>query len=388
MKGINSMFFCENNKRRNCNNYLFPPTGGKKPRIVANKIAKTDFLQERHKTFKNIFYKSYSILILIFLNCNTYQVLKQSDWTMDLKTFSTKSGNYTLKQFPVMSKKGAVVLFDPIFVKKENLYPTSDLSFIPSDKTYLSSYALTEEVDFPSSNRGTLIPYLNSKGFTVYLISPDTISSLSLKKSGTEVLREILTEIEKEESEIILGGLSLGGQAIAHYLSSGNKSSKIQKVFFLGTGLDYQYTGSLVSEMEKFSKKEENYICKISEKDNFCNRYVTSLRIEKSYPRRSLTYPNVIPILEKDPQIFGGFTNQNLDVLVIYGKLDGVSPEESVLAPYFKGWGKNFSLSYFEASTASNLGHDYDHFDLFYHKNSEKEIYSVLANWISKKKVQ
>jgi hypothetical protein len=26
-----------------------PPAGGKKPRIVANKIAMTDFLQERHK---------------------------------------------------------------------------------------------------------------------------------------------------------------------------------------------------------------------------------------------------------------------------------------------------------------------------------------------------
>jgi hypothetical protein len=37
------------NQRRNCNNYLFPPAGGKKPRFVANKIAKTDFLQERHQ---------------------------------------------------------------------------------------------------------------------------------------------------------------------------------------------------------------------------------------------------------------------------------------------------------------------------------------------------
>lgn len=343
------------------------------------------FFGKNNKTFKNDLYKLCFILILFFLNCSTYEVLKQSDWTMDLKTFSTKSGNYTLKQFSVKSKKGAVVLFDPIFVKKENLYPTSDLSFVPSDKTYLSSYTLYEEVEFPSSNRGTLIPYLNSKGFTVYLISPETISTLSLKNSGTEGLREILTEIEKEESEIILGGVSLGGQAIAHYLSSGKISSKIQKVFFLGTGLDYKYTGSLVSEMEKFSKKEENYICKISEKDNFCNRYITSLRLEKSYPRRALTYPNVVPILEKDPQIFGEFTNQNIDVLVVYGKLDGISPEESVLAPYFKGWGKNFSLSYFEASTASNLGHDYDHFDLFYHKNSEKEIYSVIANWMNKK---
>jgi hypothetical protein len=32
---------------------FFSPAGGKKPRIVANKIAKTDFLQERHKWNKH-----------------------------------------------------------------------------------------------------------------------------------------------------------------------------------------------------------------------------------------------------------------------------------------------------------------------------------------------
>ncbi len=381
------MFICKKNIKfiydANAKTYFFRRQMEKSLGLLCIKLQKRIFCRNAIDYFMK------SILILpLLLNCSTYQVLKQSDWTTDLKTFSTKSGNYTLKQFPALSKKGAVVLFDPIFIKKENLYPTSDLSFIPSDKTHLSPYALFEEMEFPSNKRGTFIPYLNSKGFTVYLISPETTSSFSLKKSGTEVLQEILTEIEKEESEIILGGISLGGQAIAHYIASGKISSKIQKVFFLGTGLDYKYTGSLVSEMEKFSQKEENYSCKISEKNNFCNRYITSLRIEKSYPRRSLTYPNVLPILEKDPQVFGELTNQNLDVLVVYGKLDGVSPEESVLAPYFNGWGKNFSLSYFEASTASNLGHDYDHFDLFYHKNSENEIYSVLAKWMSKKKIQ
>ena len=35
---------------------FFLPVGGKKPRIVANKFAKTDFLQERHKIIPISFY--------------------------------------------------------------------------------------------------------------------------------------------------------------------------------------------------------------------------------------------------------------------------------------------------------------------------------------------
>jgi hypothetical protein len=333
-----------------------------------------------------LFKLSLIFLIIYLINCSTYQVISEKQWQADKEIIKTKIGNFSLKKFSVKDSLGAIVLFDPIFIRKENLFPSSDFPVIPSDKTYLSAHTIYKEVYFPSKKRGTLIPYLNKRGYTVYLISPESITNFSLKKSGTDAMREVITEIEKNETSIILGGISLGGQAIAHYLSSGKISSNIQKVFFLGTGLDYKYSGSLVNQFEKVSKKDENYFCKISEKDNFCNRFVTSLAIEKNHPRRALTYPNVLPVLEKDPLQFNEMTTQNIDILVVYGKLDGVSPEEAVLAPFFKGWGKGFSLSYFEASTASDLGHDYDHFDLFYHPNAQKEIYSVIANWIPKKK--
>jgi hypothetical protein len=35
--------------RGDCKNYLFPPTGGKKLRTVANKITETNFLLESHR---------------------------------------------------------------------------------------------------------------------------------------------------------------------------------------------------------------------------------------------------------------------------------------------------------------------------------------------------
>ncbi len=327
--------------------------------------------------------KFFLLLLFIYLvNCSSYQVMKEEDWDKNKKLVQIKIGNLILRSFEVDKSEGAVLLFDPIFVKKENLYPSLNIPMIPSDKTYLSNYTIYEEVNYPEKCRGVLIPYLNKRGYSVYLVSPENFDNLSLKKIGQEGLKEIISNIK--EDKIILGGVSLGGQAIAHYIASGNISPKIQKVFFMGTGLDYKYSGSLLTQIEKVSKKEENIKCKINEKDNFCNRYVSSLAIEKAHPRRAITYPNIIPILEKDPSQFSSITNQNLEVLVIYGKLDSVSPEESMLAPFFNGWGKGFTLKYLEASTSSNFGHDYDHFDLFYHKSAESEIYSVIANWIGK----
>ncbi|NBU96974.1 MAG: hypothetical protein EBS19_01975 [Spirochaetia bacterium] len=325
------------------------------------------------------------ILLTIYLvNCTSYQIIKEEDWEKNKRSVTTKIGNLIVRSFEVEQSKGAVLLFDPIFVKKENLHPSLNLPMVPSDKTYLSNYTIYEEINYPDKCRGVLIPYLNKRGYSVYLVSPENLDNFSLKKIGQEGLKDVIAEIKDEN--IILGGVSLGGQAIAYYLASANISPKIQKAFFMGTGLDYKYSGSLINQIEKVSKKEENIKCKISEKDNLCNRLVNSLAIEKAHPRRAITYPNMIPVLEKDPSLFSGITNQNLEVLVIYGKLDSVSPEESILGLFFNGWGKGFVLNYLEASTSSNFGHDYDHFDLFYHKSAESEIYSVIGNWIGKKK--
>ena len=53
-----------NNSLRNCKNYFFPPTGGKKLNVFTEKFAKTDFLQDRHKW---IFSENtiYSIFIVV-----------------------------------------------------------------------------------------------------------------------------------------------------------------------------------------------------------------------------------------------------------------------------------------------------------------------------------
>ena len=322
--------------------------------------------------------------ITIFLiNCSGYQVIDQKKWDDVVRT---NVAGYKIKKFEVSDKKGTIVLFDPIFIRKENLYPSSVFPEIPSDKTNLSSFTIFREIEFPNENRGILIPYLNDRGFSVYLVSPENTGSVSLKKAGLEAIPEVISELEKKEKNIILGGVSLGGQSIAYYLSSPKVSPNIKKVFFLGTGLDYKYTGSLVTQMEKLSKKEENIPCKITEKENLCNRYITSLAIEKSHPRRAITYPDIMPVLEKDPNQFNGISLLDIDLLVVYGKLDGVSPEEAVLSQFFKSWGKNFKFNYLEASSASNFNHDYDHFDLFYHIDAKSEIYRVIANWIEKGK--
>lgn len=329
------------------------------------------------KLLKRIFFIN---IILISIYCSNYQIYSSKDWE---KKDMVKVPGYIWREFPRENKIGTVLLFDPIFLRKEALHPSSEPEFIPSDKTYLSPFTIFKTVDFPNRNLSVLIPYLNSKGFRVILISPENPTTVSLKKAGQD-LKSVITYLENEDN-LILGGVSLGGQAIAHYLSSGNVSPKIKKVFFMGTGLDYKYTGSLQTYIEKVSKKDEPVNCKISEKDNLCNRYITSLYIESGSDRRALSYPRLIPILEKEPIQFIGLTKLNLEVLLIYGKLDGLAPEESMLGLFLKGWDDKFKLRYFEASTASNLNHDYDHYDLFFHEDAPSEIYSILTTWMKRK---
>lgn len=318
-------------------------------------------------------------LIFISLSCSGYQIYDSKDW--DRKGTSKVSG-FIWRDFPAEKKIGTILLFDPIFLRKESLHPSSEFDFIPSDKTHLSQYTIFKEVDITSKKVSVFIPYLNKQGFRVVLVSPENSSTISMKRAGLD-LKLAINELENEEN-IILGGISLGGQAIAHYLSSGNVSPKIKKVFFIGTGLDYNYTGSLLKQFEKISKKEEPILCKISEKDNLCNRYITSLYIEMGKDRRALSYPKIIPALEKEPENFLPLTKLNLEVLLIYGKLDGIAPEESMIGLFLKGWENQFKLRYFEASTASNLNHDYDHFDLFFHEDAASEVYSILANWMKR----
>lgn len=312
--------------------------------------------------------------------CTSIPKYTSNDWG---KFDNTILPGYKWREFKAKDKIGTILIFDPIFIPKEGLYPSLDPEYIPSDKTHLYPYTIYREINIENHKGGNLIPYLNSNGYNVVLVSPENPLSFSLKKAGIDMVKAV--ELLDKETNIILGGVSLGGQSIAYYLSSGNVSHKIKKVFFLGTGLDYKYTGSLQTQIEKITKKEESIPCKISQKDNICNRYVTSLYIDDGKSRRAVSYPSFIPNIEKNPNQFSGITNLDLELLLIYGKLDGISPEESVLAPYFRGWGSNLKIRYLEASTSSNFNHDYDHYDLFFHEDAPGEIYRVIANWTKRK---
>ncbi|MCB1141120.1 MAG: hypothetical protein KDK54_02705 [Leptospiraceae bacterium] len=321
-------------------------------------------------------------IFLFVLNCSSLPIMDSRDWKDNSFPISFEKNTYTVTRFKTKSpSKKNIVLLDPVFLSKEMLYPSSfTTTFTPGDKSGLTPYLITHEVA-NTKDHATLIPSFLEEGFNVYLIQFPETANL---KSTAGDLNRILDEIVKQDSSdsFIIGGLSLGGQTLAHYLQL-DIHPKIKKIFFLGTGFDYNHTGSLLEKMKTTPSKGGEYKCNLRERENLCNQYITSIYLDKAH-RNALSYPVKIPELEKDPiTSFSKLSSSPLPILIVFGKLDGISPEESVLIPFFphrKGNSKLISI--LEASTANYMDLDYDHFDLFYHKKSKSEIYSKMIDWM------
>ena len=96
---------------------------------------------------------------------------------------------------------------------------------------------------------------------------------------------------------------------------------------------------------------------------------------------------NRIPKIEKDYLKRFHQTKLQLPYFFIYGKLDSISPEESI-SPLFHKFKNNAKMDssnrLYEASEANGHCIDYDHADLFLYKHVNKEVYSKLVHWLEK----
>ena len=238
-----------------------------------------------------------------------------------------------------------------------------------------------------------LIPYLNDAGYTVYLLSSNEVNP-DFKNHSLE-FDSILNQIaaKHRNRDVILAGTSLGGQAVLEYMTLpmnlGNYS-RVKKVFFIGTGIDYNYTGSFTEKSEKFGYEQQlvKDLCPTGKKDSFCNKYIRyNNSLEKMDNSRKEEHFNRIPKIEKDYLKRFHQTKLQLPYFFIYGKLDSISPEESI-SPLFHKFKNNAKMDssnrLYEASEANGHCIDYDHADLFLYKHVNKEVYSKLVHWLEK----
>ncbi len=275
-----------------------------------------------------------------------------------------------------------------------------------------------------------LIPYLNKAGYDVYLVSNSSdkvdldLQALELQ----EILQNVVT-ISKNEN-IILGGTSVAGQTIFKFLRNDFgqfPTYKIKKLFFIGTGVDYNYPNNFVDNEIDSVNKKSNQICSDNIKNSFCEKYITEGNINENYKYNSnilkekyVNYKNFkkevfqfLPKISKNALEDVPDSVFQIPTFVAYGKIDNVSPEESVYPLIQKINPKEFGFfskvhiffketftkhkeplhsKVVEMSVANSKSQDYDHADLFMYENKglfftdrvESELYKPLKYWLNK----
>lgn len=219
----------------------------------------------------------------------------------------------------------------------------------------------------------------------------------------------ISTELEKAISllrtdcacnDFIAGGLSMGGQRWLPYLNrleetgdTDSRGNRLHSIFFLGTGLDYSYPGSLYRKQWHLRVKQ-NLEQNCQGLNQPCMNFISTSHFRRGLKLRHIPAP-VVPDDLGAVRMFPVIEKMSVPVAFIYGKIDSLSPEESIY-PVFRAWGRKGFLwqirqnhspystdnpvFWLEGSEANRI-RDYDHFDLFLHPDADDEIYDELVDW-------
>ncbi|EQA45510.1 alpha/beta hydrolase family protein [Leptospira broomii serovar Hurstbridge str. 5399] len=305
---------------------------------------------------KNIFVATLSFVLFGFLvSCTRYVRITEEKFTKQTANIAPNVYLTTFSQ--VDSEYPPILILDPVLVNKKALY--------------IGDYS-------------GLIGVLNGNGFSVYLLHFDTYSGIDLKDIGEKILPQAISQIQKvtNRKDYILGGVSLGGQTILHYLH-GKKDLGIYKSFFLGTGMDYKFNDSFLEDMRKEKRFGTDLTDSCKNKDSFCSRFIS---YDEDDPATLFMYGNLwnyLPSLEENPKNWAEFESLDFPTLFIAGKIDSVSPAESIHPVYRR---KKGSSQFFEIGRDNRGSIDYDHLSLFAHEDAASEIYQRIADWLKKKK--
>ncbi|TGK36018.1 alpha/beta hydrolase [Leptospira gomenensis] len=293
------------------------------------------------------------LLITEFWSCTRYAVITEQKFASQtanvgpnvfLTTFSYENSSYP-----------PILLVDPVFINKKALY---------------------------LGDKSGLIGVLNGNGFSVWLLHFEDHKSVNLKEVGENLIPETVARIQKisGRKEYVLGGVSLGGQAILHSFKA-KKVPDTAKTFFLGTGMDYKYNDSFLEQMksEKRFGTDVNVSCK--NKDSFCKRFIS---LDEDDPKTLFVYQNLLnylPTIEENPKTWESFEATGFPSLFIGGRIDNVAPTESIHPVYRR---KKGDKEFWEAGRDNGMSIDYDHLGLFAYEDAPSELYQKIADWLKR----
>lgn len=253
----------------------------------------------------------------------------------------------------------------------------------PSFSLVVVSPVLVSDTVLTNSGKSSLIPWFNARGVPVWLVRIPP--GMPLEKFGRQVLPTITSAIRKNSNDAqwVMGGVSLGGQAVAHYLDDAQKNATVsgmlvKAAFFLGTGFDYAYPASFSRRLSGTSGQN---ICA----DEFCTRYLPGIKPELVSPRSALFDAAGKPVWREALDNVS-LKDKGVRVMFTAGKIDNVAPSESVYKFYVKTIGgetKNSpDVRFFLPGRMNRYARDYDHGMMIASDDLASELLPDILKWI------
>lgn len=253
----------------------------------------------------------------------------------------------------------------------------------PSFSLVVLSPVLVSDAVLTNSGKSSLIPWFNARGVPVWLVRIPP--GMPLEKFGRQVLPTITSAIRKNSNDAqwVMAGVSLGGQAVAHYLDEAQKNATVSGMlvkgaFFLGTGFDYAYPASFSRRLSTTSGQN---ICS----DEFCTRYLSGIKQELVSPRSALFDAAGKPVWREALDNVS-LKDKGVRVMFTAGKIDNVAPSESVYKFFVKTMGgetKNSpDVRFFLSGRMNRYARDYDHAMMIASDDLASELLPDVLKWI------
>lgn len=265
-----------------------------------------------------------------------------------------------------------------------SLYPKTYSALAgPSFSLIVVSPVLLSDEVLVNSGNASLIPFFNSRGVAVWSvrIPPQT----PLEKFGRVVLPQITAAIRQQSTEAqwVMAGISLGGQAVAHYLDEAPKHAtvtgvNIRAAFFLGTGFDYAYPASFSRRLAQGTGQN---LCA----DEFCARYLPGLKSDFVAARKAITDAVGKPVWREVLDNVA-LKDKGVRIMFVAGKVDNVAPSESVYKAFVRTIGDETKNSpdvrFYQPGRMNRLARDFDHVSLIASDEAASDVWPEIIRWI------
>jgi len=249
----------------------------------------------------------------------------------------------------------------------------------PAFSLVLVSPVLVSDEVLYNSGSSSIIPWFNSRGVAVWLVRIPPQSAI--EKFGRDILPQVTSAIRKNsnDSDWVMGGISLGGQAIIHYLQNAPQHAtvtgmQVKAAFFLGTPFDYDYAGSFGRRLAK-----ENLA-----PADFARRFAPGLKASLISPRQNL-FAAGKPVWSDSLQNIS-VKDKGVRIFFLAGKIDNVAPSESVYKYFVKTIGDETKNSpdvrFMQPGRMNRHALDFDHGMMVASDELADDILPEILRWL------